>query len=300
MRREMVSGIVTNDPLQGQSRPIQIKSESRLFQIGAIETASHGIAPLGAFSGALLSISFRDDSGQHTLGSAVLVHPGLAVTAKHVVSDWMAALVSANAAAVAQAPTPTTLLLWDVEAITQVEDADLAILSLRFRAALPESFSIGHITTRTPRTSETVFLTGFTAEAATVPRGPQISIGGQLRVCHGEVIEVWPRGRDRLMLPSASFAVNCPAFGGMSGGPVFDEGGHLMGVVSSSSEGDEIAYVSHIWPVLLARIEPRWPLSLPQTTLLHMCHKNGVSIAHPDAFKLRVIDREGVIEYAPD
>jgi hypothetical protein len=300
MQRERVQGVVTEDPLAGPNAPRQITSTSRLFEIRGIEAANHGNAPLGAFGGALLAISFRDDHGQHTLGSAVLVHPGIAVTAKHVVSDWIGALRSGNAAAVCQAPTPETVLLWDVEAVMELGDADLAILCLRFRAALPESFSIGRVTTRTPRIGETLFLTGFTAEVATVPRGPEVAIGGHMRVCHGEVIEVWPQGRDRVMLPSPALAVNCPAFGGMSGGPVFDEAGHLLGVVSSSSDGDEIAYVSHIWPVLLASIEPRWPFALPQTTLLHMGHKQGVSIERPDAFKLEVSGRELVIVYAPD
>jgi len=42
---------------------------------------------LGAQSGILLALSFRDDNGQHTYGSAAMVGPGLAICAAHVVEE---------------------------------------------------------------------------------------------------------------------------------------------------------------------------------------------------------------------
>ena len=156
-----------------------------------------------------------------------------------------------------------------------------------------------HLTTRMPTIGDRVLLCGFTAAQPAIPRGSEIRLDGLMRICHGEVIEVWPQGRDRVMLPSASFAVNCPAFGGMSGGAVFDANGHLIGIVSSSSEGDEIAYVTHILPALVASIEPTWPRPIPSSTLLHLGQRNCISIHRPDAFRLEVADGKVELRYVP-
>jgi hypothetical protein len=50
--------------------------------------------------------------------------------------------------------------------------------------------------------------------------------------------------------------------GGMSGGPVFDRNGLLLGILCSSFDfGLEggISYVSLIWPALTIRFEALWP-----------------------------------------
>lgn len=49
----------------------------------------------------------------------------------------------------------------------------------------------------------------------------------------------YPHGRDRVMLPWPVLEVDCPTWGGMSGGPVFDEHGHLIGLLCSSFSVEE-------------------------------------------------------------
>jgi S1-C subfamily serine protease len=304
---ETVQGVATADPLTLFGRtPIRITQQ--VFTIEQVEAAdpgepsNHGVTSLTAFNGALLTISFRDGSEQHTLGSGVLVHPGVAITAKHVVKDWLPALASGAASVVCQAARSDLLLLWDVTSVQALPDADLAVVTLRYRADLPpgNQFFVAHATTRMPQIGERVFLCGFTSDTARVPVSSRMALSGLNRIGEGRVIEVWPSGRDRVMLPSASFAVDCPAFGGMSGGPVFDNSGRFIGVVTSSNEGeDDLAYVSHVWPALVSPIEPIWPRQYGPTTLLHMGRKCGVDIHGADAFSIQVSAGKPQLAYRP-
>lgn len=295
-----VRGVVTADPV-ANTRTLQLRISAVSFGLEDMASANHGVTLMASFKGTLLSVSFRNDRDHHTLGSAVLVHPGIAITAKHVVSDWLSDIAAGHAGAVCQAPTEKQLLLWDVVSIYSLDSGDIALLMLRYRADLPteNNFYVNRLTTRMPAVGDRVFLAGFTTETGLVDISPEISLRGEMRIGVGKVIDVWPSGRDRVMLPSAAFAVDCPAFGGMSGGPVFDKGGEIIGLVSSSSEGDEIAYVSHIWPALVGPIEPFWPLKLGGTTLLHMGRRHGIDIQAPDAFKPVIRDGSFGIEYVP-
>jgi hypothetical protein len=50
--------------------------------------------------------------------------------------------------------------------------------------------------------------------------------------------------------------------GGMSGGPVFNARGHLVGIVSSSyvaNDGKGPTYVSLIWPAFHGTVDATWP-----------------------------------------
>ena len=56
----------------------------------------------------------------------------------------------------------------------------------------------------------------------------------------GEVTNVYPMGRDSSMMPGPCFATNARYEGSMSGGPAFNDDGHLVGIVSSCSKGDDV------------------------------------------------------------
>lgn len=297
---DAVWGLATSDPLSNLKTPVRLQFTARTFHLEHLG-GPHGVTSIGEFDGTALTISFRDDDDHHTIGSAVMVGPGIAVSAKHVVEGWLEAITSGGASAVCQAATKATLLLWDVERVTLLDDADIAILSIRLRTALPKGneIFIAHLTTRMPRSGDPVLLCGFTAGEPSIPIGPRMHLEGLMRISQGKVLDVWPSGRDRVMLPSASFAVDCPAFGGMSGGPVFDQNGHLVGIVSSSSEGEEISYVTHILPAINASFESVWPLPTAPTTLLRLGQKSCIFIHRPDAFSLAVNNGEMEIRYTP-
>lgn len=293
-------GIAAPDPTAQDHAGMRLR-----FQAIALELQSEedrGLMPPSVLRGMLLSMSFRDDHGHHTLGSAAMVGPGLAIGAYHVLHDYMDALQADGAAAVCEAPTEHGLLLWEVRRLTVIPDSDLAVIGLALRCALPPEnrFSTAFMTTRMPSIGDRLVLCGFTAHQLTQPRGPRISINADVRFTQGRVIDVFPEGRDSVMMPGPTVAVDCAAFGGMSGGPVFDSRGYLVGIVSSSSDGEEIAYVSHIWPAMVrGHVEPVWPVGLnaPNGSLLYLGKRYGIEIDRPDAFRPIARNGEFAIEY---
>ncbi len=60
------------------------------------------------------------------------------------------------------------------------------------------------------------------------------------------------------MLPWPSLQIDCPSWGGMSGGPVFDSEGKLLGLLSSSLDNGP-SFVSLLWPALTCPFEGGWP-----------------------------------------
>ncbi|WP_162262224.1 trypsin-like peptidase domain-containing protein [Acidovorax sp. Root219] len=300
MENEIYETIATVDPITKFTKNTILRITSKCFTLQSMQ-GSHGETYLNSFEGTALAISFRDDNGHHTTGSATIVGPGVAISAKHVIEEWLDDITQSDTAIVGQGVSKIGLELWNIEKVTLLDSTDLAILSIKRCSELPDNLEIytTHITTRTPAIGDKVLLTGFSADRRTATAHDPLGINVTLRLCHGEVVEVWHKGRDRIMLPGPSFAVNCPAFGGMSGGAVFDHHGHLTGIVSSSMEGDEIAYVSHIWPALVTKFEPTWPRISNSTYLLSMGAKKCVRIHRPDAFTPDIKEGQFAITYTP-
>jgi S1-C subfamily serine protease len=80
----------------------------------------------------------------------------------------------------------------------------------------------------------------------------------------GCVTGVHLEGRgSRLLGPCIEVAME--TYGGMSGGPVFNEDGRLIGIVSSGIASDDArgpTFVSLIWPALVAEVDAGWPSQL--------------------------------------
>lgn len=262
--------------------------------------------PLTAQLGVLLALSVRDDDGHHTTGSAVMVGPGLAICAAHVLTDqgYLEKSVAGHATFVASAPTPDGLLLWTILRVATVPDSDLAVLSMQLTSDYPKNRRFNHasVTTRMPAIGDVLTVTGLSAVRRTEVRTDSMCIDVTPGYAQGRVIDRYPGGRDRAMLPGPCLAVECDARGGMSGGPVFDSRGFLVGVVSSSYEGNMTTFVSHVWPALVRAqacpVWPRGPYPLPPAaTLLHLGRRFGVRVDRPDAFELCVYNGEISLNY---
>ena len=71
----------------------------------------------------------------------------------------------------------------------------------------------------------------------------------------GTVRQVYPRGRDPVMLPFPCYEIEARFDPGMSGGMVIDQTGKLCGLVCASLQHDDphappISYVTSLWPML--------------------------------------------------
>lgn len=261
--------------------------------------------PVGSQLGILLALSFRDDVGQHTTGSAVMVGPGIAICAKHVLEDqgFQKKLTNGGATLVAQAPLAGGMLLWTVIHFATVPDSDLAVLSMTLSSDFPldRRFAVASITTRMPAVGEELTITGLSATRQTEEISSVMHIGLQPGCLKGRVLEVYPDGRDRSLL-GPCLAVESEARGGMSGGPVFDSRGFLVGTVTSAYPGADVSFVSHVWPALVrAHACPVWPVDpYPRPlagTILQLGSKFGISIERPDAFELCIHNNEPSLRY---
>lgn len=293
MEEDIASTVALHDPeMELTPRERLTFSAQRLF----FEGTNDDRMLVGALNGTLLALSFRDDYGHHTYGSGVMVGPGIALCAAHVLheQDFYNKLQRGAATLVAQAPLADGgMQLWTVLHMSLVPDTDLAVLSMTLTSRYPSDrrFLTAHLTTRMPAVDDVLTVTGFSAAGEgtePIARRTRIEMFPQCKL--GAVIDLYPEGRDR-QLPGPCFSVGCAVPGGTSGGPVFDSRGYLVGLLSKSILGAEVSFVSHIWPALVrAKACPTWPPApypRPGTgTLLQLGNAFGVSIERPDAFKL--------------
>ncbi len=264
-------------------------------------TAVVGEVPQGAatlknwdyFEGILLSIGFSTMASVSVEGSAVLVAPGVALVAAHVLISHFGPMADGIEAGWCFGIARHGLVVWSIRRVTFVPDSDLAIIELSLASSFPPDnlFHQSRITTRTPAIGEEVIMCGFVASATLFARtGSGFVVGGQVWLCRGAVTEHYPNGRDCAMLPWPAYAVEVLARGGMSGGPVYDLAGNLIGLTCSSMDfgADKgISYVSRLWPALTMRFpyDLLFDLGKPSVSLLEM-ERIMCAIEKPDAVKL--------------
>lgn len=72
-------------------------------------------------------------------------------------------------------------------------------------------------------------------------------------IASGTVEEVHPQFRDRGLLSFPCFRTDATFNHGMSGGPIFDKTGHVIGVICSGDTQPGMSYGSLIWPIFGAK-----------------------------------------------
>lgn len=123
--------------------------------------------------------------------------------------------------------------------------SDLTLVSCGLNSEAHEEFPLGLAPVRLalPLIGERLWAFGY--------RHGDILDGAALLtplVTSGIVIGCYPQGRGERM-PSTCIEVEMDAMGGMSGGPVVDDDGWLVGIVSSSFEGGP-TYVTLVWDAI--------------------------------------------------
>ena len=280
---ESAVGVVQDDPTRALAagQRMRITVDGMLLRLD--QGRPEGQFPMKhLFHGALLAMTFRDKNGDHTAGSAVLIAPGIALCASHVLADFEKAFPTGECRLMCGGPADHGVNLWLVQGGLQIPESDLSVLWMTLASAMPPEnrFIVPHLTTRTPAVGECVAMYGLPARERTIVESSgNVSIPVSARYTSGRVMEIHHAGRDRVMLPGPCFAVECDAFGGMSGGPVFDSRGYLIGIVSSSYSGEApVAFVSAIWPALTPQIFPVWPAPspFPSGSLLELQSRTGL------------------------
>lgn len=242
---------------------------------------------LPQLDGLVVALDWVANDRHHIWGSAVMVAPGVALTAGHVIDEMRdrGFLAEAGGQLFAVSFHADRVELWRADSLTRVDTGDLALLTLvRTTAAAGRTslkFSLARMAARMPGVGETISLVGF--KAAEVSFEGRALVGLALVGSVGQVTDQYPQRRDSHGLPNPAIAVAARTVGGMSGGAAFDAAGHLIGVISSGLD-DLPSFVSLSWPASYVPIAPKWPpAAMPSETSLGALAKDGrYGIEHLD------------------
>ncbi|WP_457253415.1 S1 family peptidase [Pseudomonas juntendi] len=256
-------GRFTSDPLIDSREGDIIRFQARYFQVVG-PLISQEIRQLSEFDGVVVGLLFKYEDRVEMTGSGVIIAPGFALCAMHVLDGCIDDIVSGDIAVYAVGMRDDFLELWKVEKFKKIDSNDVAILSISLSSPPhpSNSFNLAHITTRVPFVGERICVVGFVAAKSEfeIKHDVPWEIQTSLLVSKGEVTEVFRNGRDRVMIPGPCFGLKCQTWGGMSGGPAFDLNGNLIGLLTSSYDNDDMSFISLIWPALCFDVEQLWPV----------------------------------------
>jgi hypothetical protein len=238
-------GQTVSDPFDGLNPATSIHIDGKTF----VPNDPPGVGPrllpnMAHYEGVLLSVHFIEDERNKVEGSAVMVAPGIAFMATHVLESYIPGVMPSTAHMLCIGYAPSGPRIWYVRYYHKVEKSDVTILSLEYASPFPAdgSFAQAMLTTRLPGIGEQVMIVGLRASDQHVPadqsmsfsiKGEHIEYGANVLVAVGEVSEHYLTGRGS-MPPGPAIEVACSTPGGLSGGPAFDKNGRLIGILSNS------------------------------------------------------------------
>ncbi|MEJ7644229.1 MAG: S41 family peptidase [Chryseolinea sp.] len=167
------------------------------FITHSFEASAVRLKEWDSFNGILLSINFADSSSHCIEGSGVMVAPGIALCATHVIKPNVEQIMQGKVGCVALGICKEHSLVWRIKKITFVPNSDLTILGMALACQLPpnSTFNMAAISTRTPMAGENLLLTGFRASAYSFPVAKRneskfMEYAGNVLACNGPVMAI--------------------------------------------------------------------------------------------------------------
>lgn len=230
----------------------------------AIYSDEDGLGPMGSLheaGDALVALAQLEEDGPTVLGSGVMIGPGLVVAATHVLDEFSARCASpllltflpdgARAWLPRESSTVSGPSAFG-EDRRMVSDVTLLSCTLNSQAHAHHPLTLAPLQFSLPLLGERLWAFGYRHGALQDAAALITPL-----VTSGLVTAAFPQGRGERM-PSACIEVAMDTKGGMSGGPVVNANGDLVGIVSSSIEGGP-SYVTLIWEALRLSIRSRLP-----------------------------------------
>lgn len=229
--------------------------ESPLFDISF---AIGAVPPKSQISGGVFEYQL--------LGSGVIIGPHIGITALHVLDEYAKKFHGRSISEIGKIPQEERFGLivhrgpaggletWYIEKYYYSADIDTVILQF-YGATGGEKWAPfrPRLQLDPPRIGSRVHAIGHSALDRSV-NGLSVSFNMKTWSATGEVQEIHPAGRDKILLRFPCFLTNARFDGGMSGGGVFTEDGNLCGIVCSNMAptdgGQHTSYVSLLYPVL--------------------------------------------------
>jgi hypothetical protein len=228
---------------------------------------------------ALVAVARLDESGLTVFGSGVMVGPGLLLTATHVLDDFP----NEGSGLLFVTFLPTGARAWlphDVSTISKKSEfdetrtiaSDISLVSCTLNSDAHSEFPLmlAPMQIALPLVGERLWSFGFRHQG-----GNDNAASVTPFVSSGLVTAAYPTGRGERM-PSSCIEVNMDTVGGMSGGPVVNSDGYLVGIVSSSFAGGP-SYITLVWDALRLRVEGAIPkLKAHETVSLLAAKSRGL------------------------
>jgi hypothetical protein len=259
-----------------------------------------GSLPLSAPRGMVLALDWVVGNTHQIWGNAVMVAPGVALTARHTVDATRErGLLNPDGGQLRALGFQqyNSLTIWAITNFTTVGDGDVSILTL-VRATAgsgPDTpLWVPALMARQPKLKEKIDLIGYVATHETIEDFARDGVGVDLRVSVGKVSDVYPEQRDRSGLPNPSIGIAARVDSGMSGGAAFDESGRLIGIIS---RGDHTsAFVSLLWPIVFTPIDLAWP-PVPIEGRITLVSLTSIGWAKIDNLEnlIEAVDEEGML-----
>ena len=125
----IVRGMIVEDPLS-QLRHVKIPVQPVI--VGPINAAviPNGVTNWTYFEGAMLAVVLKINREQIVIGSAVVVAPGLAITASHLIRDRVKDIISGGSTIYCLGPTSIGLEIWKILKVSLGADDDIAYFSI--------------------------------------------------------------------------------------------------------------------------------------------------------------------------
>jgi len=261
------SATLGDDPLAAPSEGDQIQSVCLKMDAPKFDSIPLGLPTWDAFDGSLLAIGVLHDDRFKVWGTAVMIGPGLALTATHVLANHHEQIRGGEVGVVCAGMRMNgTLELWSLRHLGN-DEGDLTILSLQLATPLVDGgrFTSLPLSTRTPLRRERLSVVGFRFEADAPIEADTAAVEGWLYAAAGEVGDVSHPVRDKILAPYPTIEILCGALGGMSGGAVLDSEGAVVGLVSrslNSDDGEGPTLAAWVIPALALRPTVDWPPGL--------------------------------------
>lgn len=224
---------------------------------------------LWTLNGLIIAIGFIDNEKHYVIGSGIMIAPGLCLTATHVIEE-----TKKKHALLFSFANENSMRIWTPEDFHAQKKISIELIS--FQKPVPKYSDVGILSysplsnfsdeedylfapleVSIPKIGERLWATGY-REIDNDGSAPTISFF----ITSGLVTEQYIEGRGA-HINGPCIEVAMQALGGMSGGPVFNAEGRVVGVISSCLEGQNDSkgptYVSLLWTSLLSEIHAPWP-----------------------------------------
>ncbi len=254
-------------------------------------------------------VAGTDETDLIAMGSGVLLADGLALTARHVIDEIFqrfegcqpsdASGTLSFGAQVCCRLADGSFAKWHVEEFVLSSPIDIAALVLCPSEAtpnapwpIPPAFNL-----RYPAESQAIVAYGFPQSKHNILADGKAKLRLSPSRADGQVREIYHLKRDSSMAPFPCLRTDAPFPPGLSGGPVTDDEGRVIGVVCSGmppAEGDteHVSYVSTLWPAfgLVLSKTPVTGVAQPDQFLLDFVRGTAANVHHLEHLGVESID----------